>query len=304
MSFTFKKNHIATALAIVTMLPLSVAAKTTKGDLYKDLESTSVISRQIKVGESVFESTFFSRKAKGGFEALRNGDYVEVWHGHEQTPYSMINITGMAQEPSSDLRRILLFGLQQNTFTREESLKHARLLQMIKRPYNSVAPVRLQAVLGYDLGVAGGYLSACTNGLSSAVLSSGGLFESESCEPKGLKVVYSLNVQEQVFPNDVNTTFTVESPYSLAGRLDGLRTIEKLKTLMGCGLEPIVKDGYGATVDRFSCKNSNELVVLRTPYPHHQWNGYLLVDQNTYNQFGAPYKVPLSNWIYSELDIR
>ncbi|MCY9861013.1 hypothetical protein OTK49_00460 [Vibrio coralliirubri] len=304
MSFTLKKNHIAAALAVVSMLPLSAVAKTNKSDLYKDLDSTSVISRQIKVGEKVFESTFFSRKPKGKFDALRNGDYVEVWHGSEQTPYSMINITGMAQEPASDLRRILLFGLQQDTFTRDEAITQARLIQMIKRPYMTVTPARMHAVLGYDLGVAGGYVSACTSGAPSAALSSGGLFENESCEPKGLKVVYSLNVQEQLFPYDVNTTFTVESPYSLNGRLDGKRTVEKMRKLMGCNQEPIVKEGFGATVDRYSCSSGNELVVLRTPYSHHQWNGYLLVDQSTYNQYGAPYKVPLSNWIHSELDIR
>lgn len=300
-----KKFEIKIALfaALLTSLPTASAA-IDRQVIEKDVSSASVIARELQVGEKKFNLTFYSRKPKGAFSSLSTADYVELWHGKDQTPYALLNISGLTQEPADNLRRLMFFGIEMGDFSSAATKKHSRLMQMIKAPYYKYIQPRQQVVLGYDLGVAPAYSSACESKAASLVTSSGGLYEGESCEPNGLKVVYSVNMTEEVFPWDVNTVFTSSKPYSLVERLDGTQTVSKLTKLMSCRGEPITNEGYGATVDRYSCSKGNELVVLKNNYSHHQWNGYLLVDRSTFNQYGAPYKVPLTNWIFQELDVR
>lgn len=297
------ETKIALSAALLASMPMTSAAIDRQA-IEKDVASASVIARELQVGEKKFNLTFYSRKPKGVFSSLSSADYVELWHGKDQTPYALLNISGLTQEPADNLRRLMFFGIEMDDFSSTDTKKHSRLMQMIKAPYYKHVPPRQQLVLGYDLGVAPAFSSACTSKSSSLVVSSGGLYVDESCEPTGLKVVYSVNITEQVYPWDINTVFTSSEPYSLTERLDGIQTVSKLVKLMSCKDEPITNEGYGATVDRYSCSNGNELVVLKNNYSHHQWNGYLLVDRSTFNQYGAPYKVPLTNWIFQELDVR
>ncbi|KDM90901.1 hypothetical protein EA58_14170 [Photobacterium galatheae] len=297
------ETKIALSLAIASFVPFSNAA-IDRTSVEKDIQSASVIARELKVGEQSFHLTFYSRPPKGTFKSIANADYVEIWHGKDQTPYALLNISGLTQEPAESLRRLMFFGIEMDSFDARATKRHSRLMQMVKSPYLKYMPPRQQLVVGYDLGVAPAYSSACSTKASSLVLSSGGVFKDETCEPTGLKVLYSVNITEQVFPWDVNTVFTSSEPYSLTERLDGIKTVESLKKRMSCEETPITNEGYGATVDRYSCQKGNDLVVLKHNSSHHQWNGYLLVDRNTFNQYGAPHKVPLTNWIFQELDVR
>lgn len=297
------ETKIVLSVALFASLPMARAAIDRQA-IEKDVASTSVIARELQVGDKKFNLNFYSRKPKGVFSSLSTADYVELWHGKDQTPYALLNISGLTQEPADNLRRLMFFGIGMESFSAADTKRHSRLIQMIKAPYFKHFQPRQQLVLGYDLGVAPAFSSACTSNSSSLMASSGGLYVDEACEPTGLKVVYSVNISEQVYPWDADTVFTSSEHYSLNERLDGIKSVGKLVKLMSCKDEPITNEGYGATVDRYSCLNGNELVVLKNNYSHHQWNGYLLVGRSTFNQYGAPYKVPLTNWIYQELDVR
>ena len=90
------------------------------------------------------------------------------------------------------------------------------------------------------------------------------MYVDENCEPTGLKVVYSVNTKEQIYPWDIKTVFTTSEPYSLSDRLDGIQTVSKLVKLMSCKDEPIVNEGYGAKVkDREEYCNMFEYFVRK-----------------------------------------
>jgi hypothetical protein len=296
-----KSSKYIMALALGVYCPLASAIDI---KVEEQINSKEVLIKEVKVGEKIYETMFYSRPPLGVFENLENADYVDLWHGKDQTPYSLLNISGFTQKSADELRRLVLMGAEQVDFTREESLKLSRLIQMIKRPYLRELPDRRKYSVGYDLGVGGAFTSACTTGAFGAVLSSGGLYADETCQPKRLKVMYSINGGDQLYPRDKSTMFTSSDPYSLQGRLDAVSTENKLIDLMSCNSSPLNEEARGANIRNYSCDSGNELIVMEHQVNHHQWNGYLLVDVNTFNQYGSPYKIPLTNWIYSKMNLR
>lgn len=299
---TMKKTTTA-IISVVTIASFSAGA-TSFSSYEKDINSEQALIKEIKVGEKIYESTFYSRKPIGLYKNLKNADYVELWHGKDQTPYSLLNISGFTQKNADDQRRLVLMGVEQTEFNNIEAAKLSRLLTIIKQPYLKVTPHRRQYTVGFDLGVSGAYLSACHNDAFGAILSSGGISETETCEPTNLRVMYSINSGDQLFPKDKDSMFTSKAPYSLTNRLDGIRTEKKFIKLMSCNSPPLTESGRGASVRSYSCNKGNELIVLEHETEHHQWNGYLLVDKNTFNQYGAPYKIPLMDWIYNKMNLK
>ena len=288
----------------IALAATSATATPNNAVILSDIESKTVISRGIKVGEKVFQSTFYSRMASGDFRHINNADYIQLWHGKDQTPYSFLNLSNLAGVNEGNIRRLMFFGVEQETYTRDESVTLTRLTTMVRLPYKKIVKPRQEISIGYDLGVASAFVYSCLTKTPSVFLSAGGLFEDESCKPTGTKVVYSINSGDKLFLWNKDLAFVSNQSYSLDNRLDGIQSVEKLKKLMGCSGDALTPKGYGATLERYICQNTNELFVIKNNTNDHQWNGYINVSEGNFNQYGASYKVSLTNWINQEFDVR
>lgn len=293
-----------TMISIVLILFGANADVSQRDKIQADVDSENVIERELSVKGKTITTTFYSRKPVGVYKNLVNADQITLWHGKDQSPYSFLNLSGFVQPSSPDLRRLLFFGVQVDDFTREEIEEKARVMNFIKRQYGMIIPIRVGLEIGYDLGVAPAFYSACKYSTRGVVLSNGGLYKDETCKPDNTRILYSVNSDETIYPYDEDSFFSSSKNYSLEDRMDGLKTINKLRELMGCTVQGIKSKGLGGEIERVVCSRGNELFILRNRSSNHQWNGYVLAEEGSFNQYGESFKVPLTNWIFNELDVR
>nr|CAH7330083.1 conserved exported hypothetical protein [Vibrio chagasii] len=288
-----KLKKLNQGLLLLAMLPgISNAS-----DNVNVMNEAGAVSQQVKIGDEKKEIVAFFREGSGGLDSSFNADYLYLWHGHDQDAYSFLNITGFTEPKYSSYRPIFVFGVSSTDFLKAEVKSNSRLMELYSAPYKSKLKPRKSISVGYDLGVAQAFNHACKSRVKRVALSSGGLFTSEECKPKETKVFYSVNLDETVFPFDKDNTFTTQRNYSLDVRLDGLRTVKRLRDLLGC---------YGAAVNKpvrkgemleYSCADDNLLVVIKNKASDHQWNGYSVAFEGTFNQYGSPFSPSMYSWI-------
>ncbi|ELP6119162.1 TPA: hypothetical protein I7730_14435 [Vibrio vulnificus] len=261
------------------------------------MNEDGAVSQKVRVGEESREIVAFFRKGLGKEDSVFNADYLYLWHGYDQDAYSFLNVTGFTKPKYSSYRPLFVFGVSSTDFLKSEVKSNSRLIELYSAGYRNKLKPRKSISIGYDLGVAQAYNHACTSGINRMVLSSGGVFTTENCEPKSTKVFYSVNTYETVFPYDKANTFTTERNYSLDVRLDGQSTVKRLRDLLGCHGPAVNKPVRKGQMMEYLCANDNSLVVLKNNSSDHQWNGYTVALEGTFNQYGSPFAPSMYSWI-------
>ncbi|PSV01076.1 hypothetical protein [Photobacterium kishitanii] len=293
------KNLFQVAIPVIFLasaMPVSAETGVKIGDTAK------AVLKHVKIGNRNFDVTSYLRRPVGKYtdkDIYPSYDYFVLWHGEDQNSYEFLNVTGLGEVQTSDRRGAVFLGADMTDLnSSKDAVTYGRVINMLQGRLQEKYPQRKTMYVAYDLGVADAYHSACGLSIGNVTLSSGGLFESESCSPKNMKVMYTFNDGDNIYPVDKDVAFVGDDAYSLKDRIDANSTESKLSSLLQCNTrDATIFKAYGNIRRSYLCSNGNSLDVIEYHSSDHQWNGYKVATDGEFNQFGSPNDVKVTNWM-------
>lgn len=303
-------NKTTLALAAITTAlsaPTMAIDEPSSSELIRELDQGKVVQKIIPLDK--VEKNAYIYKRNRHLNSHRDSsypDYFYLWHGEHQGGYPFMNLsTLMSNNATLNKPKAMFLALDDKDGLWKDSILDSNLIYAVANGYKQATNIKREISVGYDTGVAQAYSFACNKEISYIVMAAGGLSTNESCEPTGTQVLYTYNKGDKKFPYDHKNAFSSgkDGWSTLVGRLDAKASIAKLKKLMKCE-NYVSTEALRSQVHSFNCQNENQLTIVATSSPLHQWNGYSNVNQGAYNQEGSPVTPKVTHWINTEFGIK